>query len=129
MPELIDLGAIPPASTLLWLALGLAVVPALAEEFVFRGLLIRRDASGQLLLWTVPVSLAAYVGWHPIAAIILMPAAWPLFTDVRFLLIVAVLGAACTTLYLRSGSLWPGVAVHWSIVFGWKALGGERFLV
>ena len=37
---------------------------------------------------------------------------------------VACLGLACTLTRVRSGSIWPGVVIHWGVVVAWLALFG-----
>mmetsp|Transcript_112446 Transcript_112446/g.351631 ORF Transcript_112446/g.351631 Transcript_112446/m.351631 type:complete len:138 (-) Transcript_112446:63-476(-) len=47
----------------------------------------------------------------------------PTFTDVRFLALAAVLGAACTEVARVTGSIWPSVAMHGTWVWLWLAFG------
>lgn len=110
------------ATTLLLLGATLFVAPALGEELLFRGLLIpRRAASAQ---WTL-LSVLLFVLWHPLQAVTVGPPWATSFLDPWFLVLVAILGAALARIYAATGSLWPGVALHWTVVFGWKAvLGG-----
>lgn len=114
------------------LGLGLRVLllPALAEEILFRVLPNphprERPRRGHRLgaaFW----SLAAYLAAHPLLALV-DPARQPLFLSPVFLLLTALLGAACLAAYLRSGSLWPPVTLHWLVVMVWLGLGGEQLL-
>ncbi len=95
-------------------------VPALLEELLFRALPPPR-------LW--PVSLAAYVLFHPLNAWLFLPEARDVFYDPVFLILTALLGGGCALLYRRTRSLWPPVALHGFTVAGWLLfLGGEDAL-
>jgi predicted Abi (CAAX) family protease len=74
------------------------------------------------------LGLGLFVAWHPLNAALFLPRAWGLFTDVRFLALVALLGACCSAVYLRCGSVWPCVAIHWLAVVAWKMSGGPLVL-
>lgn len=63
--------------------------------------------------------MAAFVAYHPLKAVILSGGKRSTFTRPVFLLLTTLLGAACTTAYLQSGSLWPPVVIHWLIVAVW----------
>lgn len=113
----------PPLPVLLLTALVALAVPALGEEAVFRGPL---DAGAwRPRAWiAAAVGLAAFVAWHPLQIVLRLPWAQPDFADPRFLALAALLGAACTASRMRSGSLWPPVAIHWAAAVSWKALFG-----
>jgi predicted Abi (CAAX) family protease len=98
-------------------ALAAVLVPALGEEAVFRGPLAR----GRYPL--AALSLALFVAWHPAQLALGLPWARPVFADPAFLALAGLLGLACTVSRMRSGSLWPAVAMHWIAVVAWKALG------
>lgn len=98
-------------------------IPALTEEIVFRGLLLPKRSP----IW-IARSLLAYVLWHPLEAVTFLPASAPYFLELQFLWLVAILGLFCTAAYIRTGSLWASVLVHWLVVVAWKATGGARFL-
>lgn len=105
------------------------VFPALGEELAFRAALLPRSGPQSRRAAWAAVSLAAFVAWHPLAASLWLPAARPLFLDPAFLAAAFVLGAACTIAYLRTGSIWPSVIMHWTAVVAWKALlGGPEVL-
>jgi predicted Abi (CAAX) family protease len=103
------------------------LVPAAAEEAVFRGPLLIARAS-----WRGPLAaglLAAFVLWHMMAPLWLGPAAAALLRAPAFLFAAAVLGAGATVLVLRTGRLWPAIVLHWAAVMGWKLfLGGPALL-
>ena len=119
---LIRFGEGPQASTAFALAASLFVAPALGEEILFRGLLVPRSgAKGGAILF----STLLFVLWHPLQAMTFGPPWAEAFLDPWFLAAVAVLGLALGRIYAASGSLWPCVAAHWLVVFGWKvSLGG-----
>jgi len=97
------------------------LIPALGEELVFRGIL-QPHRLGVTKDWRLSaLSLAAFVLWHPVQVWLGLPMAQEVFTDPAFLILVALLGALCTALTHRSGSLWPAVLLHWIVVVGWKA--------
>jgi predicted Abi (CAAX) family protease len=101
------------------------MVPCLAEELVFRAALLPQPSENGGRLIPAVAAVAAFTLWHPLNAALFLPGAWPLFADARFVLLTALLGVSCTAVYLRSGSVWPGVAIHWVVVMAWKAwLGG-----
>ncbi|MEZ0324398.1 MAG: CPBP family glutamic-type intramembrane protease [Fimbriimonas sp.] len=114
------------------LAITTLLSPSLMEEVIFRVLPLPRDATRVTeprfaLISTV--SLVAFVAAHPLSAWLLRPAAWALFTSPEFLAIAALLGAACTAVYLISKSLWPPLLLHWTAVLTWiTLLGGQALL-
>ena len=97
------------------------LIPALGEELVFRGILQPARMSTTKDFAVSALSLAAFVLWHPVQVWLGLPMAQPVFTEPAFLTLVAVLGALCTALTHRTGSLWPAMALHWVVVVGWKA--------
>ncbi len=94
------------------------ILPALTEEILFRGW-VRRGAPIAAV-----ASLLAYIAWHPLQTLLNMPFGRPEFLDPAFLGLIAWLGLACTLARLRSGSIWPSVAIHWGAVVIWKSLYG-----
>jgi predicted Abi (CAAX) family protease len=110
------------------------VQPALAEEILFRGLLLPRRADsmsrGRLFV-VAAAALVVYVAAHPLNALIFKPGALTLFESPAYLVIAALLGVACTATYWISRSIWPPVAIHWLTVvvriwfFGGRALLGQ----
>lgn len=109
------------------------LVPCLAEELVFRVTLLPHPSENPKLaaqLGAGAMSTGLFILWHPVNAALLLPGAWPVFTDWRFLLLAGLLGVCCAAVYLRSGSVWPGVTLHWLVVMFWKAwLGGPLHLL
>lgn len=100
------------------ISLSAFIFPSLAEELVFRSWLRRGAAIAAV------ASFIAYVLWHPLQVWLHLPSARPEFTDPAFLGLVAWLGLACTLARVRSGSIWPGVIIHWGVVVVWLALFG-----
>mmetsp|Transcript_25132 Transcript_25132/g.83854 ORF Transcript_25132/g.83854 Transcript_25132/m.83854 type:complete len:274 (-) Transcript_25132:15-836(-) len=47
----------------------------------------------------------------------------PVFRDVRFLVLALILGTSCQEALLRTGSVWPGIVMHWLWVWCWLTLG------
>ncbi|MEL7494869.1 MAG: CPBP family glutamic-type intramembrane protease [Cyanobacteria bacterium J06554_11] len=123
-PSMVEMSQRPPLNELIRVGAIAFFIPSLAEEVVFRGLLLPEVSPPWLLL-----SLSAYVLWHPVEALTFLPEAAAIFLDVQFLLIVIMLGALCTVAYIRTGSLWASVCIHWWVVVAWKVTGGGGFFV
>lgn len=100
------------------------VIPALGEEYLFRGILQPKTLSTVRDWSAAALSLIAFVLWHPVQVWLGLPMAQPLFTQPGFLVLVAILGGLCTLLVHRSGSLWPAIGLHWLVVVGWKVMAG-----
>jgi predicted Abi (CAAX) family protease len=113
-------------------ALLILVQPALAEELLFRGLLLPRRADsmsrGRLLV-VGGAALVVYVVAHPLNALLFKPEVLALFERPAYLVIAALLGLACTATYWISLSIWPPVAIHWLTVVAWIWLFGGRALL
>ncbi len=107
-----------PRATVGAISLSAFLLPALAEELVFRSWLPRGAPLAAVS------SFVAFVFWHPLQVILNLPFARAEFTDASFLGLVAWLGLACTLARIRSGSIWPGVVIHWGGVVLWLALFG-----
>lgn len=127
---LVSLGAAGPVTLRTVVVPYLA--PGLVEEALFRGLMLPSPSrtglarSRRLLWWGA--SLLLYVVAHPLVAALVRPAARGVFDAPGFLLEVALLGATTTVLYQRTGSLWPGVLLHGTLVALWLNLGGAAML-
>jgi uncharacterized protein len=100
------------------------IIPALGEEVFFRGLLIPTGVQNSSAWPQIGFGLAAFLLWHPLNAWLFFPNVLPLFSDWRFMLVTAILGAACIHLWRKTGSLWPPIAVHWLAVVIWKGFLG-----
>ncbi len=122
---------LPPAE-MIGTGLLLLVHPALAEEIVFRGLLLPRHADsmsrGRLFV-VAGAALAVYVASHPLNALLFRPGVLSLFASPMYLVLVAMLGLACTAAYWVSQSIWPPVAIHWVTVMAWIGLFGGQALL
>lgn len=128
--DIIDPERSASSGSLPLLALRVLLAPAIVEEVLFRVLPNphpRESARSAVRILAAAGSLAAYVLVHPLAAL-LSPALRPVFLDPTFILLVALLGSICLISYVRSGSLWPPLVLHWLIVVGWLGLGGRGFL-
>jgi predicted Abi (CAAX) family protease len=108
------------------------VHPAFVEEFIFRVVLLPRDAAQTprvRLAALVVVSLALYVGSHPVNAILFRPQVLTLFESPAYLTVTTLLGMTCTAAYFLSRSIWPPVVIHWLTVVLWLfLLGGQALL-
>ena len=109
----------PPS--FLILAAVAVVVPSLAEELIFRGVLQPGRTDSPAALAGAAVSLAAFILWHPIQVWIGWFTGQAVFLTPAFLMMAGLLGLACTISVHRSGSLWCAVAIHWVVVVVWKA--------
>lgn len=118
-PTLFEVAVLPPL---------LLVYPCLIEESVFRGLLLPRsllDASRRRRFALVSLSTGLFVLMHPLNALLIGLSDTSQFLEPAFLAIVAALGYTCGYLYLRSGSLWAPIAVHWASVVSWNLFLGR----
>ncbi len=97
------------------------LVPALAEELVFRGPIPSRGETKRPMVWVLGSTLL-FVLWHGLEGLI-FPGAQALLRG-DFLAISGALGLACAYLRHRSGSLWPAVVLHWVIATAWLTLFG-----
>ena len=120
---LIDPGWTDQPGQLLRLALVALVAPALGEEMVFRVLLLPRPGT-PVTAWRLALSVLLFVLWHPPQALIFGPHWAVIVLNPGFLAAVAVLGLALGRLYLRTGSIWPCVLLHWTAIMAWKAFFG-----
>lgn len=107
------------------------LTPSLMEELLFRVLLIPHNtelvSSTRRWIWA-SISLIVFIVWHPFTAWLLHPWARPVFYDPVFLLLAGMLGLTCTLAYLRTGSIWPPVVIHWLTVVVWKLCLGSEIL-
>ncbi len=124
-------------------AMGLFVVPAFAEELLFRGLLLPSALDGVRPLAMLPwmaLSVGLFVLWQDIKRRI-APGRWrhprpdslvlpnPSLGPAA-LLQITLLGTACTLVVVVSGSLWPAVLLHGvAVVARREGLGGGKGLM
>ncbi len=96
-------------------------IPALAEELIFRGLLLSWFAtvSQRLGNW---LAIGLYVLWHPLQALTFGPPWSAIFLQPSFLFATFILGIVLTHIRIVSQSLWPVIAIHWLLVLVWKLL-------
>lgn len=124
----------PPAesitSFLMFAAVAL-VVPSMFEETIFRALLLPHTSETRSLRFralSMAIAVPLFVLGHPLIGI-LVPSCRELFFDLRFLVLCVGFGAASSLVYLRSGSIWPSVTMHWTVVVAWKLwFGGWIFM-
>ncbi len=114
------------------LPFSLLVMPSLLEELFFRALMLphkTRKHTAQKKLFFSLFSIFAFIAWHPINAITINAAAYPIFTDPIFLILAALMACACTITYVKSGSIWIPVFIHWITVLIWVFFLGGRNVV
>lgn len=117
---------------LIILPVSLLIFPSFVEELFFRVLLLphkRNKMSNQKIILYALVSIFLFVVWHPLNASTINPAAYPIFTNATFLCIAALMAIACTVTYLKSGSIWIPVVIHWLTVLFWVFLLSGRNLI
>ena len=101
--------------------------PGVSEELFVRVLLLPHPSENASIsaqwLWGC-ISLAVFIIYHPLNALSFFPAGRQTFFNLVFLLLAALLGIVCSIAYLKSGSVWPPVAIHWLVVVVWLLLLG-----
>jgi predicted Abi (CAAX) family protease len=104
--------------------------PAIAEETLFRVILLPHPSEGipmGMRLLAGMTSLFLFVASHPLKEWRKRSVRSFTFKDPAFLVMATLLGLACTIAYLKSGSIWPPVVIHWVVVFTWlSCFGGRR---
>ncbi len=121
-----------PSGWELLLPIALVLHPAITEEFIFRGILLPRsliDASAGRQFGAVMASTALFVIMHPFNAWFVGLSDTSLFTSPAFLVIVTALGVTNGYAYLRSGSLWAPIAIHWATVAVWNLFLGRDLTI
>lgn len=102
------------------------IAPALLEELCFRVLLIPHPTENivSAKLWFyIVLSLFLFVIYHPLNIFVKHNT----FKNSIFLFLATLLGITCTIAYLKSGSLWSPVIIHWIVVVVWILwLGGDQ---
>ena len=123
--------------TNIWMMIALPIslffIPSLLEEIVFRGLLLphkERAVSSIHVLSYAAFSIALFIAWHPINAMTINPPAYTMFANPLFLSLAALMAIACTITYIKTGSLWVPIAIHWLTVLVWVfLLSGRNFVL
>jgi predicted Abi (CAAX) family protease len=117
--------ALPRKQTLL-LFPKLLILPAIFEEFIFRGLLLPPIPSGftDPNLYLASLNLFGFVIMHPINAKLFFKRSYPTFLNSFFLFSTFVIGLICTILTWHTKSLIPAILVHWIVVVVWIVLFG-----
>jgi membrane protease YdiL (CAAX protease family) len=112
------------------------LVPVLAEESLFRAILLKPPSDGASGLGPALLSASLFALYN-FAAALLCPVVlgeqcppWAdLGLDPWFLAATFALGLACARLALATRSIWPGAVLHWAVLMGWLALfGGPRLV-
>jgi len=91
------------------------LIPAFTEELIFRGFVTTRAG--------LAISTIVFTLWHVVEALTFLPGA-TLFLTPGFLAAAALLGLAAGLMRLLTGSLWPSVLFHGTIVALWQSLFG-----
>jgi predicted Abi (CAAX) family protease len=101
-------------------------IPALAEELIFRGVLLSWFASFSQRLgnW---LSISLFVLWHPFQVLTFGPPWSAIFLQPSFLFATFILAIVLTHIRIVSQSLWPVILIHWLLVVVWKLLFGGPF--
>ncbi|WP_416350830.1 type II CAAX prenyl endopeptidase Rce1 family protein [Rivularia sp. UHCC 0363] len=106
--------------------------PATAEELFFRVLLLPHKTEQAPLTYqliSASISLILFIIYHPLNAAFFIRNARTTFSNFVFLTSAAFLAIVCTIAYLKSGSIYPPVILHWVFVLGWLlGLGGYQRL-
>ncbi len=111
------------------LAVLIFLKPCLVEETIFRGVLLPHpsETHTQSAIWKWSIfSLIVFIFAHPLNGWLIKPAVLGLFLSPAFLLCAGILGLVCTLVYLRTGSIWPPVILHWMSVVVWITLLGGK---
>jgi predicted Abi (CAAX) family protease len=98
------------------------LLPATAEELFFRILLLPHKTEQVSLAyqWIAGgVSLMLFVVYHPLNATFFIRSARTIFSSFAFLTSAAMLAIVCTLAYLKSGSIYPPIILHWIFVLSW----------
>ena len=118
--------------TMVTLPVSLLVMPSFLEELLFRALMLphkTRKNTAKKQVFLSLFSIFAFIAWHPLNAMTINAAAYPIFTDPVFLLLAALMASACTITYLKSGSVWIPISIHWITVLIWVFFLGGRNVV
>ncbi len=123
-PRAIAAGFMPEKGRGLGAIAGLVLL-ALAAELGFRAALIPRREE-RLPLWRkwswAALALGAFVASYPLGAHFLGSQGQSVLSEPSFLVLVTLLGLACTVLYRRTGSVWSAMTLHGLAVVSWQIL-------
>ena len=97
---------------------------ALAEETLFRGILLKPPPDGATDLGPAALSALLFALWHPLQTLFYHPLWEPYAWRWWFLAGTAILGFVCARFTLSTRSIWPAVALHLLVALGWKTLYG-----
>jgi predicted Abi (CAAX) family protease len=114
------------------LPVSLLVMPSFLEEIFFRALILphkTRTCGASKKVFLSLFSILAFIVWHPLNAVTINTAAYPIFTNPVFLVLATFMAVACTITYLKSGSVWIPVLIHWATVMVWVFFLGGRNIV
>lgn len=107
-------------------AIILFFVPAMAEELIFRGVLLSWLA-GFSQRWGSWLSAILFMLWHPLQALTFGPPWSDIFLQPSFLFATFILGIILTHIRIVTQSLWPVIAIHWILALAWKLFFGGPF--
>lgn len=98
------------------------IAPALLEEFFFRAMLLphpnENTGFDQIAIWSI-FGLFSFIVYHPLNGLTFFSAGRKTFSNPIFLTLASLLGLACTTTYLYTGSIWIPVVIHWLTLVIW----------
>jgi predicted Abi (CAAX) family protease len=97
---------------------------ALAEEALFRGILLKPPPEGAPGLGRSALSALVFALWHPFQTFFYHPLWEPYAWRWWFLLGTGLLGFLCARFTLSSRSIWPAVVLHLVAALAWKTLYG-----
>ncbi|MGB5723064.1 MAG: CPBP family glutamic-type intramembrane protease [Parasphingorhabdus sp.] len=101
-------------------------IPALAEEIIFRGVLLSWFATFSQR-WGNWLSAILFMLWHPFQALTFGPPWSAIFLQPSFLFATFILAIILTHIRMVSQSLWPVIVIHWLLVLLWKLFFGGPF--
>ncbi len=101
-------------------------VPVFIEELVFRGVLLSWLATFSQR-WGSWLSAFLFMLWHPLQALTFGPPWAAIFLQPSFLFATFILGIILTHIRIVTQSLWPVIAIHWTLVLAWKLFFGGPF--
>ena len=120
------LDSVTDLQSVLIAAIILFFIPALAEELIFRGVLLSWLASFSQR-WGSWLSAILFMLWHPLQALTFGPPWSAIFLQPSFLFATFLLGIILTHIRIVSQSMWPVIAIHWILVLLWKLFFGGSF--